>query len=152
DPANRYRGLNEKEIEQFKLAQEIRDRYAVELRKEQRVAGDAPQEYKPTQKVNEKGHPITEKGQIVDSKGHVLDKDWPSVPPDKVETVRKQVQRELAEVKASDSGSVLDKLKNSGLSTEQQQRVQDALGEVREHYARSFGSDMDQQVNWIHTQ
>jgi len=47
DPANRYRGLNEQQIREFKLAQEIRDRYAAELRKEQRVAGDAAPEYKP---------------------------------------------------------------------------------------------------------
>jgi hypothetical protein len=47
DPANRYRGLNEQQIREFKLAQEIRDRYATELRKEQRVAGDAAPDYQP---------------------------------------------------------------------------------------------------------
>jgi hypothetical protein len=47
DPANRYRGLNAKEIQDFKLAKEIRDRYAVELRKEQRVAGDAAPNFQP---------------------------------------------------------------------------------------------------------
>jgi hypothetical protein len=47
DPANRYRGLNEQQIKEFKLAQEIRDRYAAELRKEQRVAGDAAPDYQP---------------------------------------------------------------------------------------------------------
>ncbi len=47
DPVNRYKGLNDQEIQQFKLAKEIRDRYAAELRKEQRVAGDAAPVYEP---------------------------------------------------------------------------------------------------------
>ena len=150
DPANCYRGLNNEEIQQFKLAQEIRDRYAIELRKEQRVAGDAAPDYKPVEaQLNRR---VNDQGQILDSKGNVLEKEWPKVEQRNVEAVREQVRTELAQVKASDGGSVLDKLNRSNLSQAQKSRVLDALGEVREHYARTFKTDTDQVVNWIHTQ
>ncbi len=95
---------------------------------------------------------VNEKGQVLDSKGNILENDWPRVEPQNVEAVRAQVRTELAQVKASSGESVLSKLEKSGLSPEQQQRVIDSLGEVREHYARTFATDIDQPVNWIHTQ
>ncbi len=95
---------------------------------------------------------VNEKGQVLDSKGNVLEKDWPRVDPKNVEAIRAQVRTELAQVKGADGGSVLERLERSGLSAEQQARVLDSLGEVREHYARTFASDVDQPVNWIHTQ
>jgi len=95
---------------------------------------------------------VNERGQVLDSKGNVLEKDWPRIEPRNLEAVRSQVRAELGQVKASNGENVLSKLERSGLSTEQQQRVLDSLGEVREHYARTFASDIDQPVNWIHTQ
>ena len=96
--------------------------------------------------------PRNEKGQVLDSKGNVIENDWPKVPQEHVEAVRTQVRLELGQVKAADGQSVLEKLDNSGLTAEQKTRVADALGEVREHYAKTFASDPDQPVNWIHTQ
>lgn len=95
---------------------------------------------------------VNERGQVLDSKGNILENEWPRVKEQNVEAVRTQVRAELAQVKASSGESVLSKLEKSGLSAEQQQRVLDSLGEVREHYARTFASDIDQPVNWIHTQ
>lgn len=95
---------------------------------------------------------VNERGQVLDSKGNILENDWPRVKAQDVEAVRTQVRTELAQVKASSGESVLSKLEKSGLSPEQQQRVLDSLGEVREHYARTFATDIDQPVNWIHTQ
>jgi hypothetical protein len=66
--------------------------------------------------------------------------------------VRAQVAEELGQVKAAGGQSVLEKLDKSTLSKEQKNQVLDALGEVREHYARTFQTDVDQPVNWIHTQ
>lgn len=152
NPENRYRGLNEQEIQDFKLAQEIRDRYASELRKEQRVAGDAAPDYQPVRQPEVAPRKINEQGQALDSKGNVLENDWPKVPAASADNVRAQVRSELDQVKASDGGSVLHKFENAGLSDAQQMRVLDALGEVREHYARTFDTDVDQRVNWIHTQ
>ncbi len=96
--------------------------------------------------------PVNEKGQVLDSKGNVLEKDWPRVDPKNVEAVRAQVRTELSQVKGANGDSVLQRLEKSGLSPEQQARVLDSLGEVREHYARTFATDVDQPVNWIHTQ
>jgi hypothetical protein len=93
-----------------------------------------------------------EKGQVLDSKGRVLETDWPKVEPQNVEAVRAQVRTELSQVKAADGKSVMQKLDEAGLSETQKTRVLDALGEVREHYARTFATDVDQPVNWIHTQ
>ncbi|HIA53382.1 MAG TPA: hypothetical protein EYN91_15060 [Candidatus Melainabacteria bacterium] len=95
---------------------------------------------------------VNERGQVLDSKGNILENEWPRVEPQNVEAVRAQVKIELAQVRASSGESVLSKLEKSGLSPEQQQRVLDSLGEVREHYARTFATDIDQPVNWIHTQ
>jgi hypothetical protein len=152
NPANRYRNLTEQQISDFKLAQEIRDRYAVELRKEQRVAGDAAPDYQPVRGTEAPPRRTNGQGQILDSKNNVLENDWPRVPADSADRVRGQVRGELEQVKASDGGSVLRKLDNAGLSDEQKEHVLDALGEVREHYARTFNTDVDQRVNWIHTQ
>ncbi len=96
--------------------------------------------------------PTNEKGQILDSKGNILEHDWPKIEPNKVEAVRAQVREELGQVKAAGGMSVLEKLDNSGMSDVQKTQVLDALGEVREHYARTFKTDVDQPVNWIHTQ
>lgn len=101
--------------------------------------------------IKEKGYPVNEKGQLLDSKGNVFEEIWPTLNPKHLETVRDQVKSELAQVKASDGGSVLQKLENAGLSENDMRRVLDSLGETREHYALSFASDLDQQVNWIHT-
>ncbi|MBA3993304.1 MAG: hypothetical protein C0469_07235, partial [Cyanobacteria bacterium DS2.3.42] len=95
---------------------------------------------------------VNEKGQVLDSKGNVLEKDWPKIDPKNVEAVRAQVRTELSQVKGANGDSVLQRLEKSGLSPEQQTRVLDSLGEVREHYARTFATDVDQPVNWIHTQ
>lgn len=93
-----------------------------------------------------------ERGQVLDSKGRVLETDWPKVEARNVEAVRAQVRSELSQVKAADGKSVMQKLDEAGLSETQKTRVLDALGEVREHYARTFATDVDQPVNWIHTQ
>jgi hypothetical protein len=95
---------------------------------------------------------FNEKGQVLDSKGRVLEAEWPKVEPQNVEDVRAQVRSELSQVKAADGKSVMQKLDEAGLSETQKTRVLDALGEVREHYARTFATDVDQPVNWIHTQ
>lgn len=93
-----------------------------------------------------------EQGQVLDSKGNILERDWPKVEPQNREAVRAQVRAELAQVKAADGVSVMDKLDSAGLTPAQKERVLDSLGEVREHYARTFATDVDQPVNWIHTQ
>ncbi|HEY9786735.1 MAG TPA: FHA domain-containing protein, partial [Candidatus Obscuribacterales bacterium] len=56
--AHRFDGLTEKQIEEFKFATRIRDRFADELRKEQRVLGDIPPDYKPAMRVTENGEPV----------------------------------------------------------------------------------------------
>ncbi len=93
-----------------------------------------------------------DKGQLLDSKGNILEHEWPQIEPQNVEAVRKQVRTELGQVKAADGMSVIQKLDTANLSEAQKTRILDSLGEVREHYARTFSTDVDQPVNWIHTQ
>jgi hypothetical protein len=95
--------------------------------------------------------PISVKGQVLDSRGNLFETDWPRISPERASSVRQEVLHDLTETKAS-GGSVLDKLRASGLSENQQARVLDSLGEVREHYAKTFATDVDQRVNWVHTQ
>jgi YD repeat-containing protein len=101
--------------------------------------------------VNERGQRVNEQGRLLDSKGQPIENRFPTRTPAELEPAVAQVKTELAQIKASDGSSVLDKLQASGLDATQQQRVLDSLAQVREHYTIN-GADGDQIVNWVHTQ
>jgi diguanylate cyclase (GGDEF)-like protein len=116
------------------------------------IMEDLPGEVEKTAVEIQQTFARNEQNKLLDSKGNLLDSEWPAIRPENLALVKDKVSDELAQIKASAGESVLDKLQNSSLSAEQRDRVLSALSEVREHYARSFDSDMDQVVNWIHTQ
>ncbi|MDZ4833960.1 MAG: hypothetical protein SGJ27_09310 [Candidatus Melainabacteria bacterium] len=87
---------------------------------------------------------------------HKTAADFPERTPEELVASRRLLEGDLSNVRASGSGSVLDRLNDANLSPAQRERVLGVLSEVREHYTGVRNGkgvmDVEQEVNWIHTQ